>query len=114
MPMWVNIYINGQIVNAQGYLFGAGSIQEMTIDEALVMTGETSPVVDDVTGNVVTGFVITGYLEKGLVGEKYEIIDEAGKQKPVKKARPARSTVEVKPEIVSSSGDLELSNSEEK
>lgn len=88
MPMRVQIYINGQQVNPHDYLFGASSVQAMTKAEADVITGNTAPVVDDNTGKVITGFVIVGSMVNGLIGEKYEVVeDSTEKVKPRRKRK---------------------------
>ena len=87
MPMRVHIYIDGQQINAQGYLFGAGSVQLMTQAEADVMTGAADPVVDDNTGKVKTGFEIDGFMENGLIGEKYEVVEDVTEKVKTRRKR---------------------------
>lgn len=100
MPMLVQVYINGLAPYPQGYRFGAGSVHIMSEEEAKVLTGETPAIVDDNTGNVITGFVVVGTLTNGLVGERYEVIDENGKPKVRKVKRAfAQPVIEVQPVI---------------
>lgn len=90
----VNIYVGNHCYTADGYVFGPGIERQTLRCEADVLTGATSPVVDD-NGRVITGFVVSGDLgNAGLTGEGYEIVGEKPKPRALRRLEISPATVE--------------------
>lgn len=90
-PMRVRVVVDGDTITPSGFVFGADSVQNMTLAEANALTGATPPVLDE-DGRIKTGFWVEGDLgEAGLVGEKYEIVAAAAAESTAPIAEPAVS-----------------------